>query len=109
MSGVTVCVPAAAPAPVVVTGVPVRSGRCGEVVSITCSASVPDNFVTRPMITWRGPGGPDNDDTLDTGFSSPPLSGEYTCEACVTVESVGIDNCSDTTVTIHFRGGCGHY
>ena len=49
-SGVTVCVPAAAPAPVVVTGVPMRSGQCGEVVSVTCSASVQDNFVTRPVI-----------------------------------------------------------
>ena len=98
------CVPAAAPAPVVVTGVPVRSGRCGEVVSINCSASVVDNFVTRPVFTWRGPGGiVENDETLDSNLTSP---GEYTCEACVTVESVGINNCSDTTVTITSQGGC---
>ena len=100
-----ICLFAAAPAPQVDSGVPVRRERCGEVVSITCSASVLDNFVARPVIAWYGSEGQTvNDETLDTSLTSP---GEYTCVACVTVETVGIvDLCSNTSVGITSEGVC---
>ena len=90
----------------VVTGVPVRSGQCGEVVSINCSASVLGSFVTGPVITWQESDGQtvDYDETLDTGLMS---SGLYTCLACVTVERVGIEDlCSNITVNISSGGVC---
>ncbi len=55
------------PPPDVLTGVPVREERCGQVSSITCTASVIDNFVATPTFMWRGPGGDivDSDNILN--------------------------------------------
>ena len=74
-------------------------------VSITCFAIVLDTFVTRPVIIWQGPGGQAVDnETLQNGLTSP---GEYSCLACVTVESVNIRNhCSTTSVSISYEGEC---
>ncbi|XP_064386134.1 mucin-2-like isoform X4 [Halichondria panicea] len=91
----------AAPPPDVLTGVPVRVGRCGQVSSITCTASVIDNFVATPTFMWRGPGGDivDSDNILNS--PSVMTGGEYTCMACVNVPQVNITNlCTNSTITI---------
>ena len=93
--------PSAAPPPDVLTGVPVRVGRCGQVSSITCTASVIDNFVATPTFMWRGPGGDivDSDNILNS--PSVMTGGEYTCMACVNVPQVNITNlCTNSTITI---------
>ncbi len=76
-----------------------RGERCGPVSSITCSASVVDNFVATPTFMWRGPGG----DIVDNGtiLNSVMTEGEYTCMACVDVPQVSISNlCTNSTVNI---------
>ena len=90
-----------APPPEVLTGVPVREERCGQVSSITCTASVIDNFVATPTFMWRGPGGDivDSDNILN--LASVMTGGEYTCMACVNVPQVNIiDLCTNSTITI---------
>ncbi|XP_064386138.1 mucin-2-like isoform X3 [Halichondria panicea] len=87
--------------PEVLTGVPVREERCGQVSSITCTASVIDNFVATPTFMWRGPGGDivDSDNILN--LPSVMTGGEYTCMACVNVPQVNITNlCTNSTITI---------
>ena len=87
----------------VVPSLPVRSERCGEVVSIRCSTtSMYSDFVTSPY--WLGPGGQtvDCDETLDGGLI---FSREYTCEACVDVLLDALF-CGTTAVRVSFEGVC---
>ena len=67
-----------------------------------------DNFVVSPQITWLDPSNQivGNQGVLNVQSGGNRIAaGTYTCMACVTVASVGINHlCSITTVPIIFTG-----
>ncbi len=97
----------ALPLPEVFTGVPEREGRCGRVSSVSCTASEIDNLAATPSFMWVGPDSVTltSGDTLNLAAGSMLLYGEYMCVACVSVESVGINNiCGNSSISIQDSG-----